>query len=125
MVSKSERTVSASLVFAEDGSVLSAFKTVAIEVLDDDGARLSETRRDVDLTPSEVTSLFGAKIDAHLTATNAMLDEARREKVTLESTLATTITEKDAEIATKEAARRAVAAELDQLKSEAVAVEKI
>lgn len=96
MVSKVERTVGARIVFdTDERSVLSAFKTVVTEILDDDGSRISSTQRDVDLDPREVSSLFGAKIDAHLTATNASLAEAQREKAALEVTLA----EKDAELA--------------------------
>ncbi len=115
MVSKTERTIGARIVLDEDGtSVLSAFKTVVTEVLDDDGSSLSSARRDVDLDPAEVATLFGATIDAHVTATNAAKSAADRDKAALE----VVILEKDAALAAKEAELVAVAAELAQLKSE-------
>jgi hypothetical protein len=119
MVSKTERTLRASIVFGDDGaSVLSAFKTVLTEVRDDDGVLLSSTRRDVDLTPSEVSTLFGATIDAHLTQTNAAKAAAEASVQAEIAAHAAAIAEKDAELAAKQAERDAIAAELAWLQSE-------
>lgn len=71
-----EKTKRASIVFDDDGvTVLSAFKRV-VRVLSDGETSVLLNEADIDLTPDEVKALFGATIDAHLTATNAACAEA-------------------------------------------------
>lgn len=66
-----EKTKRASIVFDDDGvTVLSAFKRV-VRVLSDGETSVPLNEADIDLTPDELRTLFGATIDAHLTETNA------------------------------------------------------
>ena len=58
---KTEITKRATLVFDDEGAVLSAFRTVVTRITDSDAGKTYDAdRRDVDLTVEELQTMFAA-----------------------------------------------------------------